>query len=385
MAAISGEGYISNKVNQAGTYYMFLVIDGQKQRKPTGTKDEHEAAEKLEQWKLEVKAGIKEGTRVKYEKIRDAYLESGKHVQQSILDDLNMFFKNRYVRSITPTVLKQFRKFRESNSVVLEFKENSYQQEVAARTVKLGRKPTPKELKQIEADARQWVENATKATTNRRLTVLRAMFNHAAKEEIIDKHDVPYFPIAAGVDNIRKETVSNELFEKILKEIPKHLHAYIRFLAATGKRSGQVADLTWDDVNSERTVLTPKTKPGTTKKDAPIPLVNSKGKPFDWSQHIVNGTRVNGAPIFDTTDFRSQWRQACHKLKVGIYDPDKQTYRGLRPHDFRRTAVSRMTANGIDRATAKSISGHKTDSVFNRYDIKDLSQQQNAFETLAGK
>jgi len=44
-----------------------------------------------------------------------------------------------------------------------------------------------------------------------------------------------------------------------------------------------------------------------------------------------------------------------------------------------------MTGSGIDRATAKSISGHKTDSVFNRYDIKDLSQQQDAFEVLAGK
>jgi integrase len=385
MAGITGEGYLSNKINQAGTYYMFLTIDGQKVRRPTGTKDEHEAAEKLEQWKLEIKAGVKEETRLKYEKLRDAYLESGKHVQGSALEDLNVFFKNRYVRSITPTVLKQFRKFRESNAVVLEFKEKSYQQEIAVRTLKLGRKPTPKELKQIETDARLWVENAAKATTNRRLTVLRAMFNHAAKEELIDKHDVPYFPMWVGVDNIRKETVSAELFENILKEIPRHLHAYIRFLAATGKRSGQVADLTWDEVNQERTVLTPKSNPGTTKKDAAIPLVDSKGKAFDWSEHIVKGKRVNGAPIFDTTDFRHQWRQACHKLKVGVFNPDERTYRGLRPHDFRRTAVSRMTANGIDRATAKSISGHKTDSIFNRYDIKDLSQQQNAFEVLAGK
>jgi len=163
MAAISGEGYISNKVNQAGTYYMFLVIDGVKQRKSTGTKDEHDAAEKLEQWKVEVKAGVKEETHLRYEKIRDAYLESGKHIQGSILEDLNMFFKNRYVRSITPTVLKKFREFRENNSVVLEFKEKSYQQELAVRTLKLGRKPSRKELKQIEADSRQWVENATKA------------------------------------------------------------------------------------------------------------------------------------------------------------------------------------------------------------------------------
>ena len=44
-----------------------------------------------------------------------------------------------------------------------------------------------------------------------------------------------------------------------------------------------------------------------------------------------------------------------------------------------------MTAKGIDRATVKTISGHKTDSVFNRYDIKDMSHQQAAFEVLAGK
>src|SRR2546429_6984641 len=49
---------------------------------------------------------------------------------------------------ITPTVLKKFREFRENTSVVLEFKEKSYQQELAVRTLKLGRKPSPKELKQ---------------------------------------------------------------------------------------------------------------------------------------------------------------------------------------------------------------------------------------------
>jgi len=365
---------------------MFLTIDGVKTRRATGTKDQVEAAEKLEQWKLEVKAGVKEETRLRYEKLRDTYLESGKQVQGSILEDLNMYFKNKYVRSITTTVLKGFRKFRESNVEVLKYKELSYQQEVAVRKLALNRKPTAKELTDIESTSREWVENASKATTNRRLTTLRAMFNHAVKEELISKHDVPYFPMAVGVDNVRRVTVSDELFENILKEIPKSLHPYMRFLAATGKRSGQAAKLTWDEVNQDRAILTPKSKTGTTKGDASIILVDSKGNAFDWSEWIVNkGVRMNGAPIFDTTDFRSQWRQACHKLKVGIYDPEKQTYRGLKPHDFRRTAISNMTAKGIGKGAAKSISGHKTDSIFNRYDIKDLKDQQNAFEVMAGK
>jgi integrase len=384
MPEITGEGFISNTVNKAGSYYMFLTIDGQKQRRPTGTKDAFEANEKLEQWKTEVKAGFKEDARMRYEKLRDDYLESGKHVQQSILDDLNAYFKNMRISSITTSKLKDFRKWREGDKAVLAYKEKSFQNEVAVRTLKL-RKLTPGQLETIQEESREWVENAVKATTNRRLTALRAMFNYAVKQELISKNDVPYFPMAAGVDNVRTGTVSDEMFENILKELPGTLHPYLVLLNATGMRSGQAEQLTWDMVNEDRTVLN---IPGTitkSRKPQTLALVNKEGKPFTWSMWIKKAVRVEGQPIFDTTDFRSQWRQACHKLKFGVYDPEKQTYRGLKPHDFRRTAISRMTENGVDRAVVKSISGHKTDSVFNRYDIKDLRQQQRAFEIMSGK
>lgn len=390
MATITGEGYINNKVNAAGTYYMFLFIDGQKTRKPTGTKNAVEATEKLEEWKAQVKAGAKEETHIKYEKIRDAYLAAGKSVQQSILDDLNIFFKGRYVSAITPSIIKKFRDFREQNKVVLEHKERSYQQEVELRKLNLGRKPAPKELKQIENDARQWVENAAKATTNRRLTVLRAMFNHAVKEELIDRHDVPYFPLAEGVDNVRTGKVSSELLQNILNKIEERtksikLHPYILFLAGTGRRSGQVENLTWDDVNDKRTALTFPQKPGTTKQAPPLTLVNSKGQPFEWSEWIVKiGKRLNGAPIFDTTDFRNQWRLACHELNVGIFNKENQTYRGLRPHDFRRAFATRLAEKGIDKSIGMDLTGHKTDSMYRRYQITETKSQQKAFEAIEG-
>lgn len=273
--------------------------------------------------------------------------------------------------------------------MVLEHKERSYEQEVAVRKLKLGRKPTPKELAEIETAARQWVENAAKATTNRRLTVLRAMFNHAAKEEIIDKHDIPYFPIAEGVDNVRTDKAPRKLLEDILEEIEertgsKKLHPYILFLAGTGRRSGQVEDLTWDNVNDKRTTITFPQKPGTTKQAPPLTLVDSKGKPFEWSEFIVKGKRINGAPIFDTTDFRNQWRLACHKLGVGIFNKEKQTYRGLRPHDFRRAVATKLGEKGIDRSIGMSLTGHKTDSMYRRYQIPEVEAQKQAFEKIEG-
>src|SRR5437879_1899400 len=116
MPTISGNGYISKMGHNR--YYMFLVIDGQKVRRPTGTEDADEAAEKLEEWKAQVKVGVVGGNTRRFEAIRDNYLASGKHVQESVLRDLNEFFKNAYVSAITPTKIKAFRAWRENRERV---------------------------------------------------------------------------------------------------------------------------------------------------------------------------------------------------------------------------------------------------------------------------
>jgi hypothetical protein len=47
-------------------------------------------------------------------------------------------------------------------------------------------------------------------------------------------------------------------------------------------------------------------------------------------------------------------------------------------HDFRRSAITNMVHRGIDRDTARAISGHKTDSVFSRYNIVSEKHLANA-------
>ncbi len=381
---------LQHEVSQGGlvkagrNYRMYLTVDGQKKFRKTGTNDLEAATEMLASWRKEEELGFQADTRLRYEKMRDEYLKSGKHVQGSILEDLDTFFKGIRLAAITTRKMKEFREWRESNAVVLKFKEMSIEKEIALRKLKL-KKPSSEQITTIETEATAWVENGVKATTNRRLSVLRAMFGFMVKQQQISKKDVPYFPMATGVDNHRTGTVSDDTFDKILAEIPETLHPYLKLLNATGMRSGQAAQLTWDMVDPNCAVLSIPGAITKTKKPQTLPLRNKQGKPYEWSEWIVNAKQHDGEAIFNTTDFRSQWRKACHKLKLGVYDAKTQTYRGLKPHDFRRTAVSRMTSSGIDRGTAKSISGHKTDSIFNRYDIKDLSQQQDAFEVLAGK
>ncbi len=105
----------------------------------------------------------------------------------------------------------------------------------------------------------------------------------------------------------------------------------------------------------------------------------------------------DGEPV---GDFRKAWATACVMAGLGkLVCPEcgEQTdadhkcakcskewtredlrYTGRIFHDFRRTAFRDMVRAGVSQAVAASISGHKTMSMFQRYNITDERDRREA-------
>jgi integrase len=175
-------------------------------------------------------------------------------------------------------------------------------------------------------------------------------------------------------DNVRQGFFEHDEYLALLKALPSSLRPVAIFAYHTGWRRREVLDLTWDRVNlNERTVaLTPDQ---TKNKEARYLYLNDELLNLFKLQHLKKGK----CPYVFHRDgnrirfFAKSWKSACKKAG----------FEGKLFHDFRRTAVRNLVRSGTKETVAMKITGHKTRSVFDRYNITSQDDIQKAMERQA--
>lgn len=226
---------------------------------------------------------------------------------------------------------------------------------------------------------------ATNATINRELAVLKRAFSLAVKDaKLLHRPHVPMLE----ENNTRRGFFEADEFEDVRAALPEELQGLVTFLYLTGWRIGEARPLQWSQVDRKRQTI--RLEPGTTKNKASrllpygaLPVLAAVIE-SQWQEHqrlAKAGVLCpyvfhrNGQPI---RSFRGAWSSACEAAGL----PGKLV------HDLRRTAVRNLVRAGVPDNVAMRLSGHKTRSVFDRYNVTseaDLEEAMGKLDASTGK
>jgi len=210
-------------------------------------------------------------------------------------------------------------------------------------------------------------------TINRELATLKRMFNLAMQSTPPKVQQKPYIPMLKE-NEPRKGFFEHHEYRAVRDQLKGHLKIICTVGYFTGMRDQEVLKMekSWVDL-MEREINIPAwaAKNGTARS---VPLNDELFRmlSFQMTQRPDNplmfckpdGSKIGG--------FRCAWKAACREAGY----PDKLF------HDFRRTAARNMSRAGVPETVIMAIIGHKTRSMFDRYNITSKEDKRNAMEKL---
>jgi len=225
--------------------------------------------------------------------------------------------------------------------------------------------------------ARRFGEKASNATVNRELATLKRMYKLAIKTGRLKFGEQPYFPMLRE-NNVRKGFLKDAEYSALARTTGEKglwLRALFELAFTYGWRKSELLGMEVAQLDfSERTITL---YVGTTKNKQGR-LVEMTDKAFELLSSLARA-KAPGEKVFTrgknkrpVRSFRRAWETATKAAGC----PD------LLFHDLRRTGVRNLIRAGVREKQAMEITGHKTRSTFERYNISDPADMRRAIGLL---
>jgi integrase len=212
------------------------------------------------------------------------------------------------------------------------------------------------------------------ATVQCHVAYLRAAMRYAHKKGELS--NLPWFP-TIKVENARQGFFEREEFERVASHLPQPYADIARFGYNSGWRLSEVLELHWSEVDREHGIIRLSTSKNGHGRI--LPMIGELTEIIDRAWR----NRPFGEAISEWVFHRAGkrvWKQRFWEIWNAARN--QAGLPGRLFHDLRRTAARDMIAAGCDYQTAMAVTGHRTMSMFLRYQIVDVRGIQQGLRAL---
>jgi len=203
------------------------------------------------------------------------------------------------------------------------------------------------------------------ATVIQHVKLISRLFNYAIKNGLYDGSNPAKMLDMPSFDNQVTNPLTDPELDRLLAILRSWKNRMVAlaflFCLATGKRTGEVFNLTWRDVDYESNVIRFEIKSMVIGRCQYLPI-NEMMKGILAEARAAKQARSK-LVFHSTNGKRIHYRWPWTRIKAAaMLRPE------IRPHDLRHTFASRLVSTGkVDLYTLQHILGHKTVSMTQRY------------------
>lgn len=241
------------------------------------------------------------------------------------------------------------------------------------------------------------LKRQTIGSANIALKILRTFFNDAQKEGLIDSNPAVAVPTIRNKSKHQRRPFTPDEINLLLKTADPEWQGMIYFGFYTGLRIGDIAQLTWRNVDLAQCELHVQTS-----KTGRVQLLPLHPRLSSWLKLFRKKTSSSSEALFPIIS--STYRHNIHSgtlsnqfhkilVKAGLLEEKKHVGTGkgrsskriqneISFHSFRHTTTSFLKRAGISDAVAKDLIGHESTAVSWQYTHMDMNTKRAAIETM---
>jgi len=227
---------------------------------------------------------------------------------------------------------------------------------------------TPKDVDDYKKNR---LKDVAPSTVNRELQCVRSLFNLAKRWKKFFGDNPVSVAKLIPVNNQKERILTMKEEERLLGLSNPYLKPILITALNTGMRKNEILTLRWTNIDPDTKVITLEHTNTKTKKTRRIPI-NSVLRKLLLEQRLKSGGNEyiflspTGNPYKRHDSIKGSYERLCKKAGIT----------GLRFHDLRHTAATRMIEAGASIVAASKILGHSDIKMTMRYTHPDTSLKE---------